>query len=316
MIASQRDAGRAAALLVCLLACSCGQVGEPSYPSSQIPIAANDLVAVERGDSIRVAFTIPPRATDGQLLREVRAVELHLTPVDKTIDVPPPDEPGRVDAKIPVADLIGKRVEITERAMGGKRHYSGWSNKAVVNVEPPVAPPTDVAAKPVPAGVEVTWHATGADSFHIFRRDENAKVPAPIGTSNSTTFVDRTTEYGRHYEYMVQALHGKTESEVSAVATAAPVDVFPPAVPAGVTATAGIGSIELAWERNTEPDFAKYVVYRAVAEGPFEKLAETDAPAYSDKAVKTGTRYRYAISAVDQKNNESARSAPIEAVAP
>jgi hypothetical protein len=77
-----------------------------------------------------------------------------------------------------------------------------------------------------------------------------------------------------------------------------------------------MSAIDLAWERNTEPDFAKYIVWRAAGDGPFEKLGETDSPVYSDKAVKSGTRYRYSISAVDQKGNESQRSAPVEATAP
>jgi fibronectin type 3 domain-containing protein len=37
---------------------------------------------------------------------------------------------------------------------------------------------------------------------------------------------------------------------------------------------------------------------------------------YSDHAVKSGTPYRYAITAVDQKNNASEKSPAVEAVAP
>jgi fibronectin type 3 domain-containing protein len=250
------------------------------------------------------------------LLRRIRGIELHLDPVDKTIDVPPPEEPGRVDAKIPIAGLVGQTITITERTRGGKGHYSEWSNTVTLDVEAPLPPPTEVVAKAVSAGVEVNWRANGATSFHIFRSDENTKIPQQAGTSDSTTYTDKTTEYDKHYQYFVQALRGKTESEVSAPVDITPVDVFPPAVPAGITATTGIAAIELAWERNTEPDFAKYIIWRAAGDGPFQKLAETDSPVYSDKAVKSGTRYRYSISAVDQKGNESQRSAPVEATSP
>jgi len=316
VILSPRNTGCCAAVLSCFFACSCGQVGEPVYPSTQIPAPVGDLTAVQRGDVILISFTIAPRATDGTLLRRIRAIELHLDPADKSIDVPPPDEPGRVNARIPVSGLVGQQVTITERTTGGKGRESAASNKVTLQVQQPVPPPTGVAAKPVPAGVEVSWRAPGATSFRIFRTDENTKIPQQVGESNSDTFIDRNTEYGKHYEYVVQALHDKAESEVSERAGVTPVDVFPPAVPAGVTATAGIAAIELAWERNTEPDFARYIVWRATGDGPFEKLAETDSPVYSDKAVKSGTRYRYSISAVDQKGNESARSAPVEATAP
>ena len=40
-------------------------------------------------------------------------------------------------------------------------------------------------------------------------------------------------------------------------------DTFPPAVPVGLMAVAGVNSIELAWQRNTEDDFAGYQVYRS-----------------------------------------------------
>jgi fibronectin type 3 domain-containing protein len=41
-----------------------------------------------------------------------------------------------------------------------------------------------------------------------------------------------------------------------------------------------------------------------------------EAPAASDRGIETGRRYRYAVTAVDQKGNESARSAAVEVVAP
>lgn len=305
---------RAAAAILYLLATSCAQVGEPEYPSPQIPNPVTDLVAVQRGDQILVSFTIPPRTTDGLLVRHIRSVDVEAA--TKTADVPVPEGPGRVNAKIPIAGLIGTTVVVRERTQGRKGHYSAWSNGVTINVQPPVAAPADVVAKAGPNGVELSWQATGATSFRIFRRDAGAKTPAQVGESDTTSFVDHTSEYDKAYEYYVQALHDKAESEVSPPLNITPVDKFPPAVPAGVTAVGGTNAIELAWERNTEPDFAKYIIYRAAGDGPFEKLVETDAPVYSDKAVKSGTRYRYAISSVDQKGNESARSAAVEAVAP
>jgi fibronectin type 3 domain-containing protein len=39
-------------------------------------------------------------------------------------------------------------------------------------------------------------------------------------------------------------------------------------------------------------------------------------PAYSDHGVEHGKTYRYEVSAIDQKGNESARSAAVEVVFP
>jgi len=289
-------------------------MGEVEYPSPQIPMRVTDLVALQRGDRIMVSFTISPRATDGAILRSIDAIQLRAGAV--FVNEPPPESPGHVSASIPIRELIGQTVTITERTLGPKGHYSPASNSVTLTVLPPVAPPADLNAKTVPNGVELSWNKDDGTSFRIFRRGENEKTPAQVGESNTPSFTDRTTEYDKHYEYWVQALHDKAESEPAGPVPVTPKDTFPPAVPTGLTAAIGVGSIELAWERNNEPDLRTYIIYRAVGGGPFEKLAESDSPVYTDRAVKSGTSYRYEVSAVDQKNNESAKSAPAEAVAP
>ena len=108
-----------------------------------------------------------------------------------------------------------------------------------------------------------------------------------------------------------------TESDLSASVSLTPVDKFPPAVPAGLRASTAPNSIELNWEPNAEPDLAAYRVYRAIAGGPFEKIADVTAvPSYSDRATEHGKTYRYAITAIDRSGNESPRSPVLEVVVP
>jgi fibronectin type 3 domain-containing protein len=96
-----------------------------------------------------------------------------------------------------------------------------------------------------------------------------------------------------------------------------PKDEFAPAVPAGVTASGGSNSIELAWVRNTEADFRGYNVFRAEGTGMFEKIASLiEAPVFSDAKAAPGKMYRYQISAVDLAGNESARSETVTASIP
>ena len=90
-------------------------------------------------------------------------------------------------------------------------------------------------------------------------------------------------------------------------------DTFPPAVPSCLAPSAVANSIELVWDRNTEPDLAGYRIYRALAGGAFEKLADvSQIPSYSDRKVEHGKTYRYAVSAVDQTGNESAQTQAVE----
>ena len=171
-------------------------------------------------------------------------------------------------------------------------------------------------AEDVPEGVRVSWSAPGENHFRVFRRGGEAQ-PVPIGESDSPAFVDKNIEYGKTYTYSVQAVNGAAESEIGAGFEITPLDKFPPAVPAGLTAATGVDSIELAWDRNTEPDFKAYLVYRSVENGPFEKIAgNLEAPAYTDKSLEAGKHYRYEVSAIDQRGNESKPSAPVGAAAP
>jgi fibronectin type 3 domain-containing protein len=129
--------------------------------------------------------------------------------------------------------------------------------------------------------------------------------------------MDTSAAFGTRYRYMIQALDGELrQSELSNPVEITPKDEFPPAVPSGISAVAGADAIELSWERNTEDDFAGYVVYRAAGDAAFERLAgPIEAPVYSDRAIETGKRYRYSVTAVDAAGNESARSVLAEATA-
>jgi fibronectin type 3 domain-containing protein len=94
------------------------------------------------------------------------------------------------------------------------------------------------------------------------------------------------------------------------------VDIFPPAVPEGLSAVPAPQSIELNWTRNTETDFMGYNIYRSVDNGPFRKIAPLmEFPAFSDSMIEAGKRYRYTVSAVDLTGNESAQTAPVEVTA-
>jgi len=106
----------------------------------------------------------------------------------------------------------------------------------------------------------------------------------------------------------------EAESDLSAEAAITPVDKFPPAAPTGLAARSAPASIELAWDRNPEPDLNAYRIYRATAGGPFEKLADVSAiPTYSDHAVEPGKSYQYVVTALDRAGNESLRPAPVSA---
>jgi hypothetical protein len=82
-----------------------------------------------------------------------------------------------------------------------------------------------------------------------------------------------------------------------------PQDTFPPAAPKSLQAIAAPGVINLIWDANTEPDLGGYVVLRGEAPGDTLQAITTTpvtGTTYRDETVKPGTRYVYAIVAVDR----------------
>jgi hypothetical protein len=108
-------------------------------------------------------------------------------------------------------------------------------------------------------------------------------------------------------------------SETSKGMTITLTDVFPPGVPQGLV-VAGFpveGSemlaADLAWQPDTDSDLAGYNVYRQVL-GADEAAVKLNSklvalPSFHDAAVARGVAYRYTVTAVDSKGNESAASA-------
>ena len=84
------------------------------------------------------------------------------------------------------------------------------------------------------------------------------------------------------------------------------VDTTPPAAPSGVISTTGDHQVRLMWNPNTEPDLAGYRIYwSAAADGPYELMASTRVNRFVDQDVDNGVTYFYAVTAVDEADNES-----------
>jgi hypothetical protein len=316
-----------AASLLVVFCGACGYRGDPLPPALNIASPVANLRAVEYGDRLIVGFTIPPLTTEGLTLTRIGTVELRVGPGSTPFDtnrwaasareIPVKvEKTGPFNTTISAADWVGKEIILAVRVVNPKGRASAWSNLAVVNVLPPVPAPSSVAAESAPQGARVRWQSP-LGSFRVFRLGPNEKQPALLATVETPEYVDATAQFGTTYSYRVQALHDKAESVISEPYTMTPVDTFPPVSPSGLSGVPGVGAIELLWDRNTEPDLRGYRVYRAAESGQFERLAEfVDAPAYSDRQIDAGKKYRYAVTAIDQAGNESAKSAAVEVTAP
>ena len=214
------------------------------------------------------------------------------------------------------------------RAVGPSNVKSELSAPVFAQATAPVlAAPRNVRAS---AGIEyitITWSAnTEAEltGYRVMRYTDPAQTEAEATfTTVQTTYSDAEVEVGRTYVYRVQAVGSNNEeSELSLFASAEVLpDNSPPATPGNfVAALASTGtSIELRWDAPTRDTgggiltgLTGFVIYRAdTSNVGLTEIATVDDPTqemYLDTGLENQKIYRYQISAVDHRGNESARS--------
>ncbi len=124
-------------------------------------------------------------------------------------------------------------------------------------------------------------------------------------------------EYRCYQVRAVQTVAGVAiESEAPPQVCDTLTDTFPPLAPKALQAVASEGAISLIWEPNGEKDLAGYIVLRAEGDGELAPLTPEPVAATTFKdTVLAGTRYSYAVRAVDKSWNESPLSNRVEEIA-
>ena len=298
----------------------CGYVGNPLPPVVNIPLPVRDLKAAQVGDRVVVEFTQPLETTEGLKIKRLGSVDVRVgkkaEPIEKAkvVDALLSDT-GVARVEVPVKDWVGQDVVIGVRTTNVKGQASAWSNLATLHVAAPPGVPTGLTAVSDSSGARLSWTGS-APSYRVFRRLADEKDGAQIAEPTEAAFRDETAEYDKKYVYWVVAVDGGARSAESALLEFTPLDTFAPVAPAGLAAIIGPASVELAWESNIEADLRGYRVYRSVAGGTPERLAEVAAPVFSDKKLMAGKKHSYAVTAVDKHDNEGPKSAAAEVDVP
>jgi hypothetical protein len=206
---------------------------------------------------------------------------------------------------------------------------------------PPELSPLD-APLPETASTVAAAALQGPTRYNVYREIaplETAATPppAPEPTTGSSTpinaapldtlvFADPLTGLdGRRRCYVVRAVRGDGAQAVEGIPSAPecviPVDDFAPDAPRGLSAVATDGAIALIWEPNAEPDVAGYLILRGEAGDatltPVTDTVVTEAR-FTDRTVRPGVRYVYAVQAIDSRlprPNVSVESARVEETA-
>lgn len=194
-----------------------------------------------------------------------------------------------------------------------------------------VAAPTPTVPQPVDASVP-----PGPTTYNVYRvmapdplvlasppvpesSPGQVEPPTPLNLAPVTTVsMTDDLDFGRPRCYAVRARRGAVLSEPSPPTCLTPIDVFPPAAPAGLAAVPSDGGISLIWEPSADLDLGGYLVLRQEA-GDATLRQLTDVPIgetrYRDTSVQPGTRYTYSVVAIDTQlplPNISAQSALVE----
>jgi hypothetical protein len=174
--------------------------------------------------------------------------------------------------------------------------------------EPPPAVPQGLTATVGDSKITLNWTAnteTNLKGYFIFRDGSKLNATPIIGTSYVSTGLTNYTGY----TYTISAIDvDGYESVKSDPVLATPVDLTPPAVPTGITGSAGNAQATLHWTANTESDLRGYNIYQGTTKLNGSPITGTS---FTANALSNGTSYGFAISSVDIAGNESAQSATI-----
>lgn len=240
----------------------------------------------------------------------------------------------------------GDFATYTMEAMSVVGKSAGPSNPVTVPLVPVPAPPKDVQAGVVPQGVSLSWNQTWPPqnktglavqyAYRIVRREEGSNQPPivvqQLNAGNAAAMViDSGIEWEKQYQYWVTPVtvwrngdqqKGEVEGDDSSPVSVTTHDVFPPAVPSGLQAIfSQVGPksfIDLTWIPNSDSDLAGYNVYRRTENTQPVKINTelVKTPSFRDTSVQPETKYFYSASAVDLRNNESAKSAEASETVP
>ena len=256
----------------------------------------------------------------------------------KKVREPPPKplDPATAQLALPAAPPVVAGITVAHavrvyvlRGVARNGRSGAPSSRVQVPLGPGPEPPGGVAARNTEKAVVLEWlpavAALGASApaYNIYRPDapEEPLNPKPLG---EIAYEYVAPESGGEACLGVRAVDvagsALIESPMSELACVTPKDVFAPAPPKNLAATATPGAVQLIWDANTEADLAGYLVLRA--NSPDETLQPlTPAPirdtVYRDTAVTAGAEYVYAVVAVDSaaSPNRSKPSDPVHVTA-
>ena len=259
-----------------VVAIGCAAPGAPQPPSLRLPVAADNLSAVRKGNRVTLTWSPPTETTDHQAMRWPTTTRicrvLNLYPINGCGEVVKEIKsselvsvaPGARRPLVSYEDVLPPALIATQNqatyaveVVNQRGHSAGLSNQVRTPLAPTAPPPADFRATLDAQGPLLKWDVQSSPApspgvsyrLRIYRRTHGktdfaiiSEPPYRIGEDEAR---DTNFEWEQEYDYKITsvtvlALPGRAAAEVegddSKVVSLMAHDVFPPAVPTGLQA--------------------------------------------------------------------------------
>ena len=149
-------------------------------------------------------------------------------------------------------------------------------------------------------GIKVRWNIiSGADSYILYRKAGSAKTWEKVAEVEEddrypyVQYTDTKVKSGTKYTYTVKAYDGDEYSPYNEAGWK--LEFL--STPKIKTIDNGYGGPKITWGKVTGA--AKYAVYRRTKSSDWKEIGTTSSTSYIDSSAKSGTKYYYAIRAID-----------------
>lgn len=310
---------RCACLLAfCLLfLASCAKIGPPLPPIVRVLDSTEELRLVQTGNTAKLLLPVPsPDITAVAVHKQCGPVvpwDADSVPVNRVEVADLKQETPGVYAFVDAAAQPDCRYAV--RYVIEQDRFSAFSNTRATASQPAPQPPTNIKIQAAQDRLIVTWDPpehdiTGQPARVVgYLVNDRHMVSVP-------RFEDQEFAWGTSKTYRIQAVGQADNPLLLSVpgpeASITPVDTFGPPPPEGIAGLFSEGKVPLVWRPPDATDLKGYRIYRGLAPGQVEKIADlvTD-NGFVDQAPPAGEAIYYQVSSVDQEGNEGEKSAPV-----
>lgn len=307
------------------LSISCGIKGPPLQPVPKLLPQVENVKIYQKGKNLLVSISFPESYSDKTPLK-IKKFRIHYNfyPLKKRVDLKKflkesiSEEINSPEDK----NLIFKR-EIKSYSQDFKILFFYWDSAGKKSppsklfefeVKEPPPRPENFNADVKEDGIHLRWKREKNIGFFVYFSTGKDFIRVNQEPLDKDEFIFKDFSWDLEYYFRVSSVSEKFyESEDSEEISITPVDRFPPPAPKNLIAIPEEGFILLKWERVEVEDLEKYNVYRKEdGKEEFLKLEGVKDTTFEDRKGEKGKVYKYFVTAVDKKGNESNPSNLVE----